>query len=125
VQDSDGDGLADYPYWWDITIPPPQSATEVCYLPAKFQVDNCPGWSNPNQEDFDSDGLGDACDNCERAPNPDQEDRDGDGVGDPCDNCPFDTNQDQEDRDSDGRGTACQTGKICDNQPLLYLVIAK
>lgn len=48
-------------------------------------IDNCPGLSNPGQEDFDGDGWGNLCDNCPWIANPGQEDADNDGVGDPCD----------------------------------------
>lgn len=48
-------------------------------------IDNCPGVSNPGQEDFDGDGWGNLCDNCPWIANPGQEDADHDGVGDPCD----------------------------------------
>ncbi|NLX12424.1 MAG: hypothetical protein GXY44_02055 [Phycisphaerales bacterium] len=41
-----------------------------------------------NQDDADSDDIGDLCDNCINDPNPDQADEDGDGVGDECDLCP-------------------------------------
>lgn len=47
--------------------------------------DNCPGDSNPGQEDADGDLIGDACDNCPDAPNPGQEDGDRDAIGDACD----------------------------------------
>lgn len=82
LADADGDGLAD----WE---------------------DNCPTVHNPDQEDADSDDVGDSCDECT--------DTDGDGYGNPgfpanvCveDNCPLDNNPDQQDSDSDGTGDAC------------------
>jgi gliding motility-associated-like protein len=59
--------------------------------------DNCPLISNPLQEDFNSNGIGDAC-----------EDSDGDGINDNIDNCPSISNPLQEDANSDGQGDVCQ-----------------
>ncbi len=110
--DTDGDGVAD-------------------------GVDNCPTNPNPDQEDGDDDGIGDACDtdndndgvddeddNCPAVTNPSQSDVDGDGIGDACDpvngldvdgdgvlnesdNCPTTPNSNQLDSDGDGIGNAC------------------
>ena len=61
--------------------------------------DNCPLISNDNQDDEDSDGIGNACDG-------ENNDSDGDGFLDDVDNCPLVSNGDQVDLDDDGQGDA-------------------
>lgn len=63
--------------------------------------DNCPWVFNPNQEDLDRDGIGDACDDFINV------DSDKDGVIDQKDNCPNIVNPDQRDTDGDGIGDIC------------------
>ena len=46
-------------------------------------VQGCPP-APPPPVDTDNDGLTDDQDNCPNTPNPDQEDTDGNGVGDAC-----------------------------------------
>ena len=86
-------------------------------------VDNCINTPNPDQADWNNNGIGDVCDdtdsdtimddvdNCVETPNTDQADVDADGVGDVCDNCPDNDNPGQEDVDGDG------VGDVCDNCP--------
>jgi hypothetical protein len=98
IPDEDGDGTDD---------PCTGGETTDC-------DDNCPFFSNPNQEDGDSDGVGDDCDNCPLIDNPGQLDTDlngADGVGNDCDNCPDHYNPSQTDGDDD------DVGDICDNCP--------
>ena len=47
--------------------------------------DLCPNCRTDENNDFDNDGIGDACDNCPKLSNPDQADKNQDGRGDACD----------------------------------------
>lgn len=81
---------------------------------------------NEADGDDDGDGVPDASDNCDFAANPEQQDSNGNGIGDACengdsdgdgvpgedgngggDNCPLRDNPDQTDTDGDGQGDAC------------------
>jgi hypothetical protein len=66
--------------------------------------DNCIETVNPEQEDADKDGQGDACDVC---PNDPDNDMDQDKVCGDVDNCPSEPNADQTDSDKDNNGDAC------------------
>ena len=58
--------------------------------------DNCPSIFNPDQDDWNENGIGDACD-----------DSDGDSMMDSIDNCRLDYNPSQIDGDLDGLGNEC------------------
>jgi hypothetical protein len=62
--------------------------------------------ANNNQQDADSDDVGDACD-------PLFNDGDSDTVPDAIDNCPLVPNADQADTNNDGTGDACTLPPGC------------
>lgn len=82
--------------------------------------DDCPDVPNPNQEDVNQNGVGDACDG--------GTDSDQDGVPTLLINCPATANADQLDSDFDGKGRRCdndqdgdgiiETDEGADNCPL-------
>jgi len=110
VTDTDGDGINDF---WDNCENTPNATVGGLIKGTCSQGTlgiNCTrdidcgtaGVCSANQEDRDSDGVGDVCDNCLRVVNPYQKDADSDDFGDLCDNAPNDWNPGQEDRDDDG-----------------------
>ena len=74
------------------------------------QNDNCPLYSNANQNDIDNDGVGDVCDNCRNVANANQNDIDKD-----CNNPPYSSDPGCGDLcDPDNRCT-CNSCETCTN----------
>lgn len=92
-------GISDAPEPSAYLLPPPdtEDGDEDGVVDS---LDNCLDTSNPEQQDADFDGLGDACDQ--------ESDSDEDEVPDASDNCPYHENPLQEDEDEDGIGDACE-----------------
>eukprot|EP00127_Corallochytrium_limacisporum_P004977 Clim_evm51s195 gene=Clim_evmTU51s195 len=111
--------------------PEPPHCTDFDLDDVQNDEDNCPSVPNPEQDDWNNNGVGDACDdadddgvmddedNCVNVANVDQADYDDDGVGDACDdtdedgimddedNCVNVANADQADYNDDGVGDVC------------------
>lgn len=101
-----------------ITVTP--DANPQTWEQVNLTCDNCGSYYNPNQYDWDFDGVGDECDTCPFVFQLVQSDFDEDGIGDSCDNCSLSNlqfgpkNPDQWDQDDDG------DGDVCDNCPADY-----
>jgi len=91
LNDDDADGICDSE---DLCLADNLNDADIDGVCA--MLDNCVDVSNPSQDDFDSDDIGDACD----------ADVDGDLVPDDSDNC-LGLANDQADADGDGIGDAC------------------
>ncbi len=129
--DNDNDGIL------DISPTSEQWGQHPCTAGDRYNCDdNCLLVYNPQQDDDDFDGSGNACDNCPTVANRDQADLDGDGFGDACDTCPAVSDPSQADTDRDGVGNACDNcartvnpnqtdgdgdgvGDLCDNCPTI------
>lgn len=114
--DFDGDGLTNYE---ESLLGSDPTSTDTDGDGLLDNEDNCTNNANIDQDDFDSDGMGDVCD-----PDDDNDgvldltdafpfdptewlDTDGDGVGNNTDNCISSSNADQNDFDNDGLGDVC------------------
>lgn len=154
--DSDDDGILDRDEAGDADPTTPPVDTDGDGIPdfrdrdsdddgVLDDIDNCRLTFNPDQQDANNDGIGDAClvdttdtdedgivdsrDNCPEVPNPEQLDFNANGVGDACedadedglldieDNCPGVANPDQDDSDDDGVGDECDSDRDGDEIP--------
>ena len=105
--DPDGDGLGSE----SLIVVDSETGAELVVL---LLCDSCPGVWDPQQQDVDRDGVGDACDLCPVDPDGLVGDADSDGFGDSCDLCPDDPDPEQIDADGDGHGDACD---LCPTVP--------
>ncbi|CAL4122297.1 unnamed protein product [Meganyctiphanes norvegica] len=134
-EDADGDGIGDVCDTTpkgrrdlkDLSDPTQLTYDDLSYMPESLgdfvsarspavrmqcegePCDNCPGISNPNQNDTDDDQVGDACDT--------DIDDDRDGCQDDLDNCLGLANSEQTDADGDGIGDACDPDADGDGLP--------
>jgi hypothetical protein len=107
-----GTMILDTVYYWQVVAWDNHDTSTVGPIWSFNSDDNCLEVYNPDQEDYDGDGVGDSCDLCT--------DIDGDGYGNPgfpvntcdLDNCPTVYNPGQEDADGDDVGDSCD---ICPN----------
>jgi hypothetical protein len=89
-------------YYLSITVMDPTQAKATAYSAGRIGID-----------DGDGDGIRDEADNCPATPNPDQQDSDQDGHGNACDDFPDDPNE-WADADGDGVG---DNGDLCPEDP--------